>query len=207
MSRLKSYYTADEITNNLYTSGSEFMTEDNAEYIGLYHAYTTGERYTNETWNSKISKRLLPFTRFDTTNEQYFLLKPNIILNYEIPTTSAAVITKQDINNGYVNRYFLQKINETKILEVNQTTYEKWASNIIDKKLYNATSLQWSITGNIEDITIGGVLTMGIISKNKQAIETASSTIPDLALVLPNLAQYYTDINYFIPADINGLDS
>ena len=101
----------------------------------------------------------------------------------------------------------MQKINETKILEVNQTTYEKWASNIIDKKLYNATSLQWSITGNIEDITIGGVLTMGIISKNKQAIETASSTIPDLALFLPNLAQYYTDINYFIPADINGLDS
>ena len=207
MARLKSYYTADEITNNLYTTGSQFMTEDNAEYIGLYHAYSTGERYTNATWNSKLSKRLVPYTKFDTTNEQYQLLKPGIVLNYETPSASSVVIKKMDIDNGYVNRYFLQKINETKILEVSQITYDKWASNVIDKKLHNAATLQWSITGNIEDVTINGILSIGVISKNKTAVEEASQTIPDLALILTNFTQFYTDVNYVVPVDINGLDS
>lgn len=207
MARLKSYYTADEITNNLYTTGSQFMTEDNAEYIGLYHAYSTGERYTNATWNSKLSKRLVPYTKFDTTNEQYQLLKPGIVLNYETPSASSVVIKKMDIDNGYVNRYFLQKINETKILEVSQITYDKWASNVIDKKLHNAATLQWSITGNIEDVTINGILSIGVISKNKKAVEEASQTIPDLALILTNFTQFYTDVNYVVPVDINRLDS
>ena len=207
MARLKSYYTADEITNNLYTTGSQFMTEDNAEYIGLYHAYSTGERYTNATWNSKLSKRLVPYTKFDTTNEQYQLLKPGIVLNYETPSASSVVIKKMDIDNGYVNRYFLQKINETKILEVSQITYDKWASNVIDKKLHNAATLQWSITGNIEDVTINGILSIGVISKNKTAVEEASQTIPDLALILTNFTQFYTDVNYVVPVDINRLDS
>lgn len=207
MARLKSYYTADEITNNLYTTGSQFMTEDNAEYIGLYHAYSTGERYTNATWNSKLSKRLVPYTKFDTTNEQYQLLKPGIVLKYETPSASSVVIKKMDIDNGYVNRYFLQKINETKILEVSQITYDKWASNVIDKKLHNAATLQWSITGNIEDVTINGILSIGVISKNKTAVEEASQTIPDLALILTNFTQFYTDVNYVVPVDINRLDS
>jgi len=207
MARLKSYYTADEITNNLYTTGSQFMTEDNVEYIGLYHAYSTGEQYTNATWNSKLSKRLIPYAKFDTTNEQYQLLKPDIILNYETPSASSVVIKKIDIDNGYVNRYFLQKINETKILEVSQITYDKWASDVIDKKLHNAATLQWSITGNIEDVTINGILSIGVISKNKKAVEEVSQTIPDLALILTNFTQFYTDVNYVVPVDINRLDS
>ena len=59
--RLKLYYTADEITSNLYTSGSQFMTEDNVEYRGTYHSYITGEVYTGSTWNAKTSKKLITF--------------------------------------------------------------------------------------------------------------------------------------------------
>ncbi len=62
MARLKTFYTADEITNNLYTSGSEYMTEDNVEYVGSYHSYATGERYTNQTLKVTVSK-----TEFETT--------------------------------------------------------------------------------------------------------------------------------------------
>ena len=91
MSRLKSFYTADEITNNLYTSGSEYMTEDTVEYVGAYHSYATGERYTNQVWNNKISKQLLPYVKYDTTNEQYKQLKPNIDVRYETPAGAMAV--------------------------------------------------------------------------------------------------------------------
>ena len=207
MARLKSFYTVDEITNNLYTSGSEFMTEDKMEYVGLYHAYTTGERYTNAIWNFNTSKRLIPFVQYDLTSEQYRLLKPNINVRYEIPNASSTIITKMDINNGYVTRYFMIRINDPKILEVNQTTYQKWFANAIDKKMYIAVQLQWFITGNIDDSTIRGVFIPGVISKNKSAVNIASNTIPDITLILTNLTQYYTDTDYSVPVDINGLDS
>ena len=77
----------------------------------------------------------------------------------------------------------------------------------IDKKLHNAATLQWSITGNIEDVTINGILSIGVISKNKKAVEEASQTIPDIALILTNFTQFYTDVNYVVPVDINRLDS
>ena len=57
--RLKLYYTTDEITNNLYTSGMQYMLQDNTEYRGLYHTYLTGEVYTGATWDSKTSKKLI----------------------------------------------------------------------------------------------------------------------------------------------------
>ena len=58
MSRQKAYYTIDEITNNLYTTGSEWMLQNFTEYKGLYHTYITGEVYTQAKWNPKTSKKL-----------------------------------------------------------------------------------------------------------------------------------------------------
>jgi hypothetical protein len=207
MARLKTFYTADEITNNLYTSGSEYMTEDNVEYVGSYHSYATGERYTNQVWNSKISKRLLPYVKYDTTNEQYKQLKPNINVRYETPIGASAVVIRSDVTNGFVTRYFMQRINDAKILEVNQTTYQKWFSNTIDKKMYQAVSIQWTITGNLDDTTYRGAFQPGVMTKNKLAIADASTTIPDIANILTNLTQFYTDTDYIAPIDINGLDS
>jgi len=207
MSRLKTFYTADEITNNLYTSGSEYMTEDNVEYVGSYHSYATGERYTNQVWNSKISKQLFPYVKYDTTNEQYNQLKPNIVVRYETPLAMQPIVTKSDITNGFITRYFMQRINDPKILEVNQTTYQKWSSNTIDKKMYRALSMQWTITGNLDDTTYRGAFQPGVITKNKLEIANAITTIPDIANELTNLTQFYTDSDYVVPVDINGLDS
>jgi hypothetical protein len=207
MARLKTFYTADEIINNLYTSGSEFMTEDNKEYIGAYHLYSTGERYTYATWNNKLSKRLIDYVTYDLTNDVYRKLKPNINVRYSTPRGSTTPVTKKDIDNGYIMRYFLQRINDPTILEVNQTTYNDWASNIIDKKMYNAASIQWQIAGNIEDSVILGAFKPGVITQNKVAVETASNSIPDLLTLLTDFTQFYTDAEYFIPVDINGLDS
>jgi hypothetical protein len=207
MARLKTFYTADEITNNLYTSGSEFMTDDRVEYIGAYHAYTTGERYTNSVWNNKISKRLLPLINYNTATAQYRLLKPDINVQYQTPYASSPTVTKADITNGYITRYFIQRINDPTVLEINQSTYEKWSANTIDKKMHVATQLQWFITGNIEDITMRGVFIPGSMSKNKEAISNASLVIPDLSLILTNLTEFYTDTDYSVPIDINGLDS
>ena len=78
MARKKVRYTKDEITNNLYTTGSEWMTTDYAEYIGLYHRYTTGEVYTLSKWNSQKSVELIPFKELSKTSQRYRLIKEDI---------------------------------------------------------------------------------------------------------------------------------
>ena len=149
----------------------------------------------------------MPYVKYDTTNEQYKQLKPNINVRYETPNGASAVVTRSDVTNGFITRYFMQRINDAKILEVNQTTYQKWFSNTIDKKMYQAVSIQWTITGNLDDTTYRGAFQPGVMTKNKLAIADASTTIPDIANILTNLTQFYTDTDYIAPIDINGLDS
>ena len=82
--RFKIRYTKDEITNNLYTTGNEYMTVDNIEYIGLYHIYSTGEIFTLSSWNPSKSKKLIPYKELSESEKSYSQLKTkdtNFIFN------------------------------------------------------------------------------------------------------------------------------
>ena len=69
MSRLRLQYSKDEIITDLYTIGKELMYEDNTEYIGPYHRYTTGEIYTKTVWDNSQSEKLIQYQ--DTTLPSY----------------------------------------------------------------------------------------------------------------------------------------
>ena len=109
--------------------------------------------------------------------------------------------------NGFISRYFLKKHNESAIIETNQLQYRQWQSNVIDSKLYSATSLTWFISGNINDERLNGYLIEGVATKNKKEIQRAALSLPQLSSYLTNLTEYYTDNVFNIPTDINGLDS
>jgi hypothetical protein len=208
MARLKLYYPVDEITPNLFTQGKEFMTEDNVEYIGSYHRYITGEIYTESNWDVRKSKRLIEYV--ETTTKQTFVydtLKPNIELKYIQPNAHNVTINKTDIRNGFITRYFIKKINNETIIEINQNQYNAWLQDVIEKKMHIAITLTWYISGNIEDITSGIVVIPGVISKNQKQVAYASKTLPGLSNILINFIEYYTDNDYSVPIDINGLDS
>ena len=208
MARLKLYYPVDEITPNLFTQGKEFMTEDNVEYIGSYHRYITGEIYTESKWDVRKSKRLIKYV--ETTTKQSFVydtLKPNMALKYIQPNAHNVTINKTDIRNGYITRYFIKKINNETIIEIDQTQYNSWLQDVIEKKMHVAISLTWYITGEIQDMTSGVVAIPGVISKNQKQVIYASKTLPGLSNILTNLLEYYTDNDYSTPTDINGLDS
>lgn len=208
MARLKLYYPIDEITPNLFTQGKEFMTEDNKEYIGSYHRYITGEIYTESNWNVRKSKRLVKYVEITTKRSfVYDTLKPNIALKYIQPNAHNITISKNDIRNGYITRYFIKKINSETIIEINQTQYNAWLQDVIEKKMHVAITLTWYISGNIEDITSGIVAIPGVISKNQKQVAYASKTLPGLSNILTNFIEYYTDNDYSVPVDINGLDS
>ena len=59
--RTKTYYTNDEIINDLFTQGKEWMTEDFIEYIGPYHTYPNGAIYSGAEYSDE-SVQLMPYT-------------------------------------------------------------------------------------------------------------------------------------------------
>ena len=211
MARLKLYYPVDEVTINLYTNGKQWMTVDNKEYVGSYHTYTTGEAYTQATWNPKLSVQLIPYQETTTENAKnivYQTLTNNAYSETFITPRSIPVqVNKQDILNGFISRYFLKKHNESTIIETNQLQYRQWQSNIMDSKLYSATSLTWFISGNIDDERINGYLVEGVATKNKKEIQRAALSLPEIIGRLNNLTEYYVDNIFNVAKDINGLES
>jgi hypothetical protein len=204
MARIKLYYPVDEITNDLYTYGFELMTEDNVEYVGAFHRYITGEMYTGSKWDAKTSKKLIPYKRAGVQTV-YRNLKPDIQLKYVSPIQITPTITSNDISNGSIQRYFIEKRNELIVFEINSNQYSKWGSNQIDNKIYNAVQLTWTLTGPKEDTKQGNVTIPGVTTKNTQQINAAAKTIPRIKTILNDPLQFYVDTDYIKPVDINGL--
>jgi hypothetical protein len=201
--RQKKYYSDTEITPNLYTFGKEYQTESGVEYKGLYHKYITGEVYTQPMWNAQLSKKLVIYkpvtelvSKYNTLNEQK--------LNSKTPTTVLRNPTTQERKDGFMLRYFLKKINDATIFEIDQAQSKEYQQKIIDNNLYLYTTIRWYITGQIEDIQNGSVLVEGIITKNKKQLIQAERVIPGMIKQYTDLIQYYTDISYVVPKDING---
>ena len=204
--RIKSYYSANEIVNNLYTTGQELMTTDNVEYVGLYHKYTTGEIYSQPTWNKNKSVKLIKYKEQPESVIEYNKIS-DIEINYKSFNTYNVVITKENINNGYIDRFIIKRSNDNIFYEVNSDTYDAYTSEDIDPVLYSAVKLKWYITGNITDTQQGNITIPGVQSNNYKELQTAEITVPGISLYFTDLLQYYVDNDNVTPKDINGLDS
>ena len=204
--RIKSYYSANEIVNNLYTTGQELMTTDNVEYIGLYHKYTTGEVYSQPTWDKNKSVKLIKYKDQPESVIEYNKIS-DIEINYKSFNTYNVAITKENINTGYVDRFIIKRANDNVFYEVNSDTYDMYTNEDIDPVLYLAVKFKWYITGNINDVRQGNILIPGVPSNNYKELQTAEKTVPNITSYLTDLLQYYVDNDNVTPKDINGLDS
>lgn len=200
--RIKITYLPDEITNNLYTFGKEWMGIDNAEYIGLYHTYSTGETYSEGVWNSKKSIKLIPYEDVSSLKYQYKKLN-SVNTTYVTPTPYQAE-NSISINQEQIQRYFLQRKNDLNdIIEIDSTQFDLYANQQIDNNLYTAIQLTWYITGNTQDTMINGSKQFGIVSKNRNAVVNAERRMPGITSKLSNLLEFYTDTDFVVPRDIN----
>lgn len=205
MSRKKVRYTKDEITNNLYTTGQEWMTPDNEEYIGLYHRYSTGEVYTSAKWNPNKSIKLIKFRQIPEGNKQYKKIKTDIETSYTALQPSRVTITQKNINDGYVDRYFALNVVTKNIIEINLDQQTAINEKTIDPNLYITVSLRWYITGNLHPMVKNGVTIKSVSEKNNDQIISAAKTISDISKKLTNLTEYYSDTTYIIPKDLNPI--
>ena len=107
------------------------------------------------------------------------------------PVASFPVPNEKDYRRGYINRYFVQKTNDSNspIYEVNQLEFRKFQSI----PMYNTTYLKWRISGPLheEKIGAGEIVDKGVRESNKVAIRLASNVIRKLNLYLPNHKQLH----------------
>ena len=192
--RKKIYYTADETTNDLFTTGRQWMTTDEKEYVGGYHRYLTGEIFTKSKWNPKLSKSLVPYREKNTNpnSRLYKKLKPKVKTKYRTPKSFTPTINNNNINAGVIT---------------DQKTYNQIQTNVADNKLYAIVIMNWKISGNKQDEFRNGAIVPGVISVNTKQIKVAETTIPGISKILSDPLQYYTDTDFITPTDINGLDS
>jgi hypothetical protein len=206
--RIKTYYTEDEIVNGLYTLGGEFSTDDNMEYIGPYHRYTTtNEIYTESKWNLRLSLRLKPYSKLPEAVKTYKSLKTVPISGFESVTNTTATITTADIAAGYVTRYFCKKRNSDIVIEIDKIQYDKWINQLIDVIMYDAVPVTWKITGPLHDTIENNITVPGVLEYNRKQLLEIQNTIPTIMNYVTDYAEYYIDNEFVIPKDINGLDS
>lgn len=83
-----------------------------------------------------------------------------------------------DYRRGYIVRYFIQRVNDkdATIYEVNSKEYEKYLTD----PFWNAVSLEWRISGNLNEIEYS----------NKQSLNIASKKISSIIVHLPFYSQF-----------------
>ena len=204
MLRKRIYYSDNEITDNLYTSGLEWMLqENNTEYIGLYHQYLTGEVFTEATWNPNLSQKLIPYETKDSKTYIYTKLKPDIITKYVNANAIYVNITAEDRKTGYIYRYFIKRYDHKQAIETSEADYQKWLSSDIDPVLYQSVKIKWIITGQKQTTDINGIKTIGVYEQNSETIKNTEITMPGISATLSNPLQYYSDTDFIVPTDIN----
>ena len=178
--------------NNLYTFGNEFMYETGVEYKGLYHKQSETNIFTEPVFNSKTSKRLVPFLDFTTSKYKYQKLV-TIQTKYDSITPANIIITSSDIANKFILRYFFKKINDELIIETTKKSYDDWTASKIDPNIYMGIQIKWYIAGIVDNI----------FNFNLKIINSQIN-MPGLRNLLTDPLQYYTTTNQIIPTNINS---
>ena len=81
-----------------------------------------------------------------------------------------------------------------------------WQQQKIDPHLFTAISLLWKISGNTTDTQQGVVKIPGVQTTNLNTIKRVESQMPGISMYLNDPLQFYTDVDFVAPKDINRLD-
>lgn len=180
----------DEL-NYRYTKGGEFTTITGQDYVGEYHIKASdGLPYTGPTENiqgQSIDKaiKLLPHYKnnnnfvYDRLSKFYTPLKDYI---EPTPYQYEPIIEAGVYELGFDTRYFVQKIGKgSYAIEISAEQRELYGvEDGIDHNIYRLGEVQWQLVGTIEAVE----------KINKERVNIAAQTIPDLPFVIQNYTQF-----------------
>ena len=152
---------------------------------------------------NRKSKKLEAFVVVPEQAKTYRKNKPDIKTKFETPEKHFPEITTQDIQQKYIKRYFLYKINEQQVTEISLKQYNKWYSQELDNNIYDTIELIWYISGPAFDTIDGNVKKVGVINKNQSAINRTNREYPGFNQTVNNPLELYVDTTVIVPPDIN----
>ncbi len=177
------FYNSEKLVLGLYTAGDEFQiaAEYSGEsYVGYYHL-DNGFIYTDP---SPIIERqpLYPYVLEDKREERkYNIIKDTETGNHPAPRFHLPKPTSADISQGWMLRYFVQRVPDRTITEIDNTQYESYGSDDgIDGNLHKKISIRWKITGT----------TLAIEFTNSGKLRTAEYIMPGISDYLNNLLEF-----------------
>lgn len=120
---------------------------------------------------------------------------PNFIKNklslgsyyYNLPSTFTPTINKDDLERGYIKRYFIGKRNFFDFIETNAKGF-----NEAETVFYTKVSIDWKITGPEYNIYKDKTLEItGVVNYNILRIKQAAAIIKGIETVLNNPRQFW----------------
>lgn len=96
--------------------------------------------------------------------------------------------TSSEKESGVAKRYFVQDMNNSKIVETDKVTYLETKLTVPNRRF---AEVDWIILGPAEDAVFGGYMYEGAKSKNKKTIEALNRT-------MPGISTFVTDYAYLV---------
>jgi hypothetical protein len=119
------------------------------------------------------------------------LIQGKELYSLDFPKTIVPTPTNIDYENGFIDRYFTQKVNEKNgfVFEIDLDEY----FDLIENPYWILEKMTWRITGPIDAVySMNGMITdIGVISSNSASISITSNKIKNIGLYLPNLLQFH----------------
>jgi len=117
-------------------------------------------------------------------SEEFLFLK--------FPSIHIPKIDSKDFENGFISRFFLKKVNDKPILEINNNQFDLFFSSSFYKKI----SINWKITGPRNNvIKKSRVEIEGVEDHNLKEIQTAELSLQGMKQKLTNPLQFWKGSN------------
>ena len=119
--------------------------------------------------------------------EQYTNIGGIDMSNDVYPNYYKPVPTSKDYSKGYINRYFVQKINDLKITETNKNNYNDIYNNYFSKLV-----IQWIISGPKNNVYKNKILDRkGVQEQNIQTLVKYEKKMKGLKVYLNNPLEFW----------------
>ena len=119
------------------------------------------------------------------------LIKDRELYSLDFPKTIVPFPNDIDYENGFVNRYFTQRVNDSNsfVFEVNLEEY----GLLLENPYWTLGEIRWRITGpTLPVYSSNGTMTdIGVVASNAASISIVSTKIKNIGLYLPNLLQFH----------------
>jgi len=107
------------------------------------------------------------------------------------PETTVPIPTENEYDNGFMNRYFCQRVNDDNgfIFEINIDIFDELKNN----PYWKTSTIRWRLSGPIEPVynDLGKIIDIGVKQSNKNSISIVSIVLKNIDLYLPNILQFH----------------